>query len=136
MALVSLPVVIALVAGACGTTDQASNEPLPPIRTTTSTTTIPGTTLPEGAVRQFYVIKSGDTLAKIASSFGVTMQSLIDLNNIENPDNVPAGATLEIPAGILVISELPTTAPEFGSLFGFRISVRVTDARYPGRQGS
>jgi LysM repeat protein len=108
VALVSLPVVIALVAGACGTTDQASNEPLPPIRTTTSTTTIPGTTIPEG-IRQFYVIKSGDTLAKIASSFDVTMQSLIDLNSIENPDNVPAGATLEIPAGILVISELPTT---------------------------
>jgi LysM repeat protein len=108
VALVSLPLVIALVAGACGTTDQASDEPLPPIRTTTSTTTIPGTTIPEG-VRQFYVIKSGDTLAKIASSFDVTMQSLIDLNNIENPDNVPAGATLEIPAGILVISELPTT---------------------------
>ena len=110
MALVSLPVVIALVAGACGTTDEASNEPLPPIRTTTSTTTIPGTTIPEG-VRQFYVIKSGDTLAKIASSFDVTMRSLIELNNIENPDNVSAGATLEIPAGIVVIADLPTTAP-------------------------
>ena len=110
VALVSLPVVIALVAGACGTTDEASNEPLPPIRTTTSTTTIPGTTIPEG-VRQFYVIKSGDTLAKIASSFDVTMRSLIELNNIENPDNVSAGATLEIPAGIVVIANLPTTAP-------------------------
>ena len=108
MALVSLPVVIACVAGACGTTDQASTEPLPPIRTTTSTTTIPGTTIPEG-VRQFYVIKSGDTLAKIASSFDVTMKSLIDLNNIESPDKVNAGDTLEIPSGIIVISELPTT---------------------------
>ncbi|MEZ7960445.1 MAG: LysM domain-containing protein [Ilumatobacter sp.] len=110
VALVSLPLVIALVAGACGTTDEASNEPLPPIRTTTSTTTIPGTTIPEG-VRQFYVIKSGDTLAKIASSFDVTMRSLIELNNIENPNNVSAGATLEIPAGIVVIANLPTTAP-------------------------
>jgi LysM repeat protein len=110
VALVSLPLVIALVAGACGTTDEASNEPLPPSRTTTSTTTIPGTTIPEG-VRQFYVIKSGDTLAKIASSFDVTMRSLIELNNIENPNNVSAGATLEIPAGIVVIANLPTTAP-------------------------
>ena len=110
VALVSLPLVIALVAGACGTTDEASNEPLPPIRTTTSTTTIPGTTIPED-VRQFYVIKSGDTLAKIASSFDVTMRSLIELNNIENPNNVSAGATLEIPAGIVVIANLPTTAP-------------------------
>ena len=59
--IVSLPLVLAIVMGACGTTDKASKEPLPPIRTTTSTSTIPGTTIPEG-VRQFYVIKRGDTL--------------------------------------------------------------------------
>jgi LysM repeat protein len=104
-ALASLPVVLALVAGACGTTDKASNEPLPPIRTTTSTTTIPGTTLPEG-VRQFYTIKSGDTLASIAGATGVTVQSIIELNNIENPDAIQAGQTLEIPAGIVVIEDL------------------------------
>ena len=68
-AFASLPVVLALVAGACGTTDKASTDPLPPIRTTTSTTTIPGTTLPEG-VRQFYTIKRGDTLASIAGCNG------------------------------------------------------------------
>lgn len=95
----------ALIAGACGTTDKASNEPLPPIRTTTSTTTIPGTTLPEG-VRQFYTIKSGDTLASIAAATGVTVQSIIELNGIENPDAIQAGQTIEIPAGIVVIENL------------------------------
>ena len=109
--LVGLPIALALVVGACGVTDKASNEPLPPIRTTTSTSTIPGTTIPEG-VRQFYVIKRGDTLGSIAAAFDVTVQSLIELNNIANPDNVPAGATLEIPSGILVIDELPTTSTE------------------------
>ena len=104
-ALASLPVVLALVAGACGTTDKASTEPLPPIRTTTSTTTIPGTTLPEG-VRQFYTIKRGDTLASIAGATGVTVQSIIVLNNIDDPDAIQAGQTIEIPAGIVVIADL------------------------------
>jgi LysM repeat protein len=104
-ALASLPVVLALVAGACGTTDKASTEPLPPIRTTTSTTTIPGTTLPEG-VRQFYTIKRGDTLAIIAGATGVTVQSIIVLNNIDDPDAIQAGQTIEIPAGIVVITDL------------------------------
>ena len=104
-AVATLPVVFALVAGACGTTDKASTEPLPPIRTTTSTTTIPGTTLPEG-VRQFYTIKSGDTLASIAGATGVTVQSIIELNGIDNPDAIQAGQTIEIPAGIVVIDDL------------------------------
>ena len=108
IAVVSLPIVVALVLGACGTTDKASKDPLPPLRTTTSSTTIPGTTIPEG-IRQFYVIKRGDTLGSIAAGFGVTVQSLIETNGIENPDNVPAGLTIEIPSGIVVIDEIPTT---------------------------
>ncbi len=105
VAVAGLPVLFALVAGACGTTDKASKEPLPPIRTTTSTTTIPGTTLPEG-VRQFYTIKSGDSLASIAAATGVTVQSIVELNGIDNPDTIQAGQTIEIPAGIVVIDDL------------------------------
>jgi LysM repeat protein len=100
---VTLPVALGILIAACGTTDKASTEPLPPIRTTTSSTTIPGTTIPEG-VRQFWVIERGDTLASIASATGVTVQSIIDLNNIENPDSIQAGQTIEIPAGIVVLN--------------------------------
>ena len=110
VALASLPLVLALAVAACGTTDKASSEPLPPIRTTTSTTTIPGKTLPEG-VRQFYTIKRGDTLASIAGATGVTVQSIIDLNNIDNPDAIQAGQTIEIPSGIVVIEDLDALAP-------------------------
>jgi len=106
-AVASFPLVVALVAGACGTTDKASTEPLPPIRTTTSTTTIPTTTLPEG-VRQFYTIKRGDTLASIATATGVTVLSIQELNGIDNPDAIQAGQTIEIPSGIVVIGDLDT----------------------------
>jgi nucleoid-associated protein YgaU len=109
-AVASLPLVLALVVAACGTTDKASSEPLPPIRTTTSTTTMPGTTLPDG-VRQFYTIKRGDTLASIAGATGVTVQSIIDLNQIENPDAIQAGQTIEIPSGIVVIDDLDALTP-------------------------
>ncbi len=112
-AVAGLPVLFALVVAACGTTDTASNEPLPPIRTTTSTTTIPGTTLPAG-VRQFYTIKSGDSLAAIAAATGVTVQSIIELNNIADPDAIQAGQTIEIPAGIVVIDNLETTTTTVG----------------------
>lgn len=102
------------VPAACGTTDEASRQTLPPIVTTTSSTT-PPTTSPEQAERLFYEIKRGDTLAKIAASFNVTVQSIIDLNGIENPDSIAAGTTVEIPTGVVLVDELPeplpTTAP-------------------------
>jgi LysM repeat protein len=96
---------------ACGTTDEASKETLPPMRTTTSTSSPPTTTIPEGT--RFYTVQRGDTLAAIAASFQVTVQSIVDLNGLENADAIQAGQTLEIPSGIIVVEELPdvTTAP-------------------------
>lgn len=45
---------------------------------------------------QSYIIQPGDTLASIAVKFGVTVQSLIKLNKIANPDLIIAGQTLLI----------------------------------------
>ena len=45
---------------------------------------------------RFYTIESGDTLAVIAAQLGVTVQSIIDLNQIENPDTIAAGQVIEI----------------------------------------
>lgn len=89
----------------CGTTDQASRETLPPIRTTTSSTTTSTTTIPEG--QRFYKIQRGDTLAIIAASFGVTVDSIVELNGLENPDAIQAGQTIEIPANVVVVDDLP-----------------------------
>ena len=96
-----VPATLGLVA--CGTTDQASKETLPPIRTTTSTSAPATTTIPEGT--RFYVIKRGDTLAAIAASFSVTVQSIVDLNGLENADAIQAGQTLEL-IGILMLGFL------------------------------
>ena len=95
---------------ACGTTDEASRQTLPPIVTTTSST-LPPTSVPEEEDRQrAYEIKSGDTLASIAAAFEVPVQSIIDLNGIDNPDSIAAGTTILIPTDIVLIADLPDVA--------------------------
>lgn len=89
----------------CGTTDSASQQRLPPIRTTIATTSTTSTTIPEG--QRFYTIKRGDTLALIAAAFEVTVLSIVELNLLDNPDDIQAGQTIEIPSGIVVVAELP-----------------------------
>lgn len=99
---VGMAAVMIVVAG-CGTTDKASRETLPPIATTSSTTTIPGTTIPEG-VRQIWIVERGDTLASIAAATGTTVTAIIELNGIENPDAIQAGQEIDIPAGVVVVN--------------------------------
>jgi LysM repeat protein len=103
--LISLLAVGATVgAVACGSDDDAAFTTLPPIETTTTTST---TTTTVSTERIFYEIKPGESLAIIAEQAGVTVQSIVDLNDsIENPDNIQAGQTIEIPRG-QIVTELP-----------------------------
>jgi LysM repeat protein len=106
--VVMLVAVLAAGTAACGTTDPAAQERLPPIRTTVATTTTTTTTIPPG--QRFYTVKDGDTLGKIAAAFEVTVESIVKLNALLSPDAIQAGQTLEIPAGVVVIAELPEAA--------------------------
>ena len=110
VAIAALAMLGALVvaASACGTTDPAAQERLPPIITTIASTTTTSTTVPAG--QRFYTVNQGDTLGKIAASFEVTVQSIVDLNKLASPDAIEAGQTLEIPSGIVVVAELPEPA--------------------------
>lgn len=53
-----------------------------------------------------YTVAAGDSLYKIASKFKVTVDDIIKLNNIENPDRINIGMVLKIPAS----SEQTTSA--------------------------
>lgn len=61
--------------------------------------TPPAPTQPERALgdQLVYTIQPGDTLFSIAEQFGVTLDDLVALNNIDNPDLINAGDQLFIP---------------------------------------
>lgn len=47
---------------------------------------------------QFYTVKSGDTLSKIARRYGTTVSNLAALNGIANPNQIVIGSTLCVKA--------------------------------------
>ena len=102
----ALAAVLAVSVVGCGTTDEASRETLPPLVTTTSTTVLDVVDPNEGKT-EFYEIKSGDSLARIAAAFGVPASEIVRINNIENPDSIPVGLVIKIPTDIVLIEQLP-----------------------------
>ena len=58
----------------------------------------PPTPVPEPSA-QIYVIKTGDTLSKVAKSFGVTLEELLAANpDIKNPNVIALGQQIVIPS--------------------------------------
>jgi len=69
-----------------------------------------GSTPVRSAGESTYVIQRGDTLAKIATRYGVTVKQLTDLNGIKNPNLIVPGQTLKIP-GTTTPPPAATSAP-------------------------
>ena len=55
-----------------------------------------GNTSPTNTESIEYIIKSGDTLSAIARRYGTTVQELVDINHIQNPDLIYPGEKLRI----------------------------------------
>lgn len=63
------------------------------------TSEIPNTENPNDNINTesiYYTIQRGDTLSEIASRYGTTVQELVDINNIANPNLIYPGQTLRI----------------------------------------
>lgn len=54
----------------------------------------------------YYTVKRGDTLSKIAASYGTTVEEIVRLNNIQNPNLIYVGEILQI-----TTSDKPNTEP-------------------------
>lgn len=65
--------------------------------TTTVETTVVVTTTTEPYVPIFYTVQRGDTVSKIAGTYNVDAQALLDLNGIADPNKLYAGQTIELP---------------------------------------
>jgi LysM repeat protein len=68
---------------------------------------------------QFYTIKCGDTLSKIARTYGTSVNYLATLNGIANPDYIIAGTTICVKA-----KSAPPPPPHHG---GFYYTVQCGD---------
>ncbi len=44
-----------------------------------------------------YTVQSGDTLSEIAAQFGVTVDEIVQLNNLSDPNQIAVGQTILIP---------------------------------------
>jgi hypothetical protein len=67
-----------------------------------------------------YTVKPGDTLGKIAEQFGVSVEELVALNNLADPDWLEPGMQLIIPARAgpsRPVSQYPTVTPQEGEDF-------------------
>lgn len=74
-----------------------------PIPTPTYTPVVPPTPQPTT-----YTVKPGDTLSGIASLFGVTVDDIVRVNSITDPNVLSDGQVLKIPARSAATDSTPT----------------------------
>ncbi|WP_029214607.1 LysM peptidoglycan-binding domain-containing protein [Kallotenue papyrolyticum] len=103
------------LAACAGTVAGPRPTPQPVIRITPGPTQdLPGTqtalalrSIPTPTPQGLYIVKPGDTLAKIADEFQTTVDEIAALNNIADPNQIEVGQQLIIPTLLT-----PTAAPD------------------------
>jgi LysM repeat protein len=85
--------------------------PAPTLNVDATVTAYAQAIIPSPTPSGMYVIKSGDTLSAIATDFGSTVDEIMTLNNITNPETIQVGQTIIIPS---LIDRTPIPAPTFG----------------------
>lgn len=92
-----------------GATASPSPSPSPTPSSTPSPTPTP--TPSPTPTTTTYTVKSGDTLLRIASSFGVSVSSIQQLNNLGSSTTIRVGQVLRIPSGTGSASPSPSPSP-------------------------
>jgi LysM repeat protein len=104
MVVFSLAAVVASIVG-------GDDESSVPTTTTTSatTTTLPASTTTTSAPPSDYTVMSGESLFSIARKFNLDMQTIIDLNGLDDPDKLNAGDILKLPSATGFVAVIPNT---------------------------
>jgi LysM repeat protein len=71
----------------------------------------PAATPAAPATPAYYRVKSGDTIAKIATAYGVGAEDIINLNDLRNTGGIHVGQQLKLPAGATAPSDDQTAKP-------------------------
>ena len=53
-----------------------------------------------------YIVQAGDTLRSIAERFGTTIDSLIEANDIDDPNFIGTGSILVVPASVTIVEDI------------------------------
>lgn len=61
------------------------------------------TPMPEPSEEQGYVVQDGDGLVQIAALFGVSMDAILEANDLADPDTIATGQELLIPAPVKIL---------------------------------
>ena len=108
-----------------------SPTPLPAGYTTPLPSALPSRT------PRVYVVQSGDTLGKIAEKFGVDVDELAAINDIQDPNVLAPGMQLVIPASAQTeqpVSSNPTITPQDGEAFPWPVIDSVLSAGVLGNE--
>jgi LysM repeat protein len=92
------------IGSACTEEDPQAEATLPPIITTTSTST---TLAPLPTIPRFYEVQPGDTLTRIAETYGLPIESIMAANGITDQNNIQAGQLLHLPSPDIVATTRP-----------------------------
>jgi LysM repeat protein len=84
---------------------------IPESSTTATPAPSPTSQSPATASTTTYVVQPGDTLHEIAAKFGVTVNALVRINNIQDPNLIEVGQVLKIPAPTTSTPTPATPAP-------------------------
>ncbi|HAJ37362.1 MAG TPA: hypothetical protein DCL15_16960 [Chloroflexi bacterium] len=105
--------------------------------TSVATTPVPAeatsVATPAPNTEEVYVVQAGDSLLAIAGRYGVSMQAIMDANNLTNPDFVFSGQRLVIPRADAAPSAAPspTAAPPAIAGQGLRIASFTSNGALP-----
>ena len=103
--IVTVVLILAMLTLACGGSNNTTSEDRPlgtdaseiqtpiPVPTQTAAPPTPAPT-PEPFV---YVVQNGDTLGSIAADFSISLDAIIAVNNLANPNILSVGQEVEIP---------------------------------------
>lgn len=78
-----------------GATATALARPITPTPPPVAATATPPTATPDTTAR--YTVQRGDTLAALANRFGTTVEAIVALNNLADPNSIEVGQLLLLP---------------------------------------
>ncbi len=96
-ALPSVPAAVTFTPVPPTVTPTFTNTPVPPTPTVTSTVTPTPTPTATATPIMTHVVQPDEALWEIAERYGVDVEDLIELNNIEDPDHLVPGEELKLP---------------------------------------